>query len=78
MGGMDDMKNKANEYADKAKGARRQGQGQEQGDEGMQRPGQDAPQRSGGRIDEQAERGQGQSRQRMDQESNEDMQDDWS
>jgi hypothetical protein len=71
---MDDMKNKANEYADKAKGARRQGQGQEQGDEGMQRPGQDAQQRSG----EQAERGQGQSRQRMDQESNEDFQDDWS
>jgi hypothetical protein len=76
MGGMDDRKNKANDYAEKAKGARRQGS--EQPEEGMQRGGQESPERSGGRIDEQAERGQDQARRRMDQDSNDDLQDDWS
>lgn len=75
MGGMDDIRNKANEYAEKAKGARRQGS--EQADEGMQRAGQDAPERSG-RRDEQGQRGQDQARRRMGEDSNDEAQDDWS
>jgi hypothetical protein len=76
MGGMDDIRNKANEYAEKAKGARRQGS--EQADEGRQRAGQETPERSGGRLDEQAQRGQEQARRRMGEDSTDEPQDDWS
>lgn len=76
MGGMDDIRNKASEYAEKAKGARRQGS--EQAEEGTQRVGQEAPERSGGRFDEQAERGQEQARRRTGENSNDEPQDDWS
>ena len=76
MGGMDDIRNKANEYSEKAKGARRQGA--EQDEQGMRRGGQEAPERSGGRLDEHGQRGQEQGRQRMDQDSNDELQDDWS
>ncbi|MFG1809109.1 Rv0909 family putative TA system antitoxin [Streptomyces sp. NPDC049040] len=76
MGGMDDIRNKASEYAEKAKGARRQGS--EQADEGMQRAGRETSERSGGRHDEQAQRGQEQARRRMGDDSHDDAQDDWS
>lgn len=76
MGGMDDIRNKASEYADKAKGARRQGS--EQAEQGMQRPGQEDSERSGGRRDEQAQRGQEQARRRMGKDSMDEPQDDWS
>jgi hypothetical protein len=76
MGGMDDIRNKASEYADKAKGARRQGS--EQAEQGMQRPGQEDSERSGGRRDEQAQRGQEQARRRMGEDSMDEPQDDWS
>lgn len=76
MGGMEDMKDKANERAEKAKGARRQGS--EQADQSMQRVGQEASERSGGRFDEPAQRGQEQGRQRMDRDSNDEFEDDWS
>ncbi|NJP46194.1 hypothetical protein [Actinacidiphila epipremni] len=73
---MDDIRNKAGEYADKAKGARRQGS--EQAEQGMQRPGQEDSERSGGRRDEQAQRGQEQARRRMGEDSMDEPQDDWS
>ncbi|MGW5350008.1 antitoxin [Streptomyces sp. NPDC004031] len=76
MGGMDDMRNKANELGEKAKGARRQGS--EQAQEGMQRAGQEASERTGGRSDEQAQRGQEQARRRMGEDANDEPQDDWS
>ncbi|WUH93148.1 hypothetical protein OG900_25560 [Streptomyces sp. NBC_00433] len=75
MGGMDDIRNKASEYADKAKTARRQGS--EQADEGMQRAGREASERSGGRLDEPAQPGQERAR-RMGEDSNDEPQDDWS
>ncbi|NUS10865.1 MAG: antitoxin [Streptomyces sp.] len=73
---MDDIRNKASEYADKAKGARRQGA--DQADEGMERAGQEASERTGGRFDEQAQRGREQARRRMGEDSNDEIQDDWS
>jgi hypothetical protein len=76
MGGMDDMRNKADEIGEKAKGARRRGS--EQPEQGMRRGGEEASERSGGRLDEQSERGQEQGRQRMDQDANDELQDDWS
>ncbi|MFI0718991.1 antitoxin [Streptomyces sp. NPDC021224] len=73
---MDDMRNKANELGEKAKGARRQGS--EQAQEGMQRAGQEASERTGGRSDEQSRRGQEQARRRMGEDTNDEPQDDWS
>ena len=75
MGGMDDIRNKASEYAEKAKGARRQGS--EQAEEGMERSGQEFSERAGGR-DEQAQRGQERARRQMGEDSNDEAQDDWS
>ncbi|WP_329178344.1 hypothetical protein [Streptomyces sp. NBC_01477] len=76
MGGMDDIRNKAGEYAEKAKGARRQGS--EQADDSAQRAGQDASERSGGRLDESARSGQEQARRRVGDDSTDEAQDDWS
>ncbi|WP_031514320.1 antitoxin [Streptomyces sp. NRRL F-5123] len=76
MGGTDDIRNKASEYGEKAKGARRQGSDRAQ--EGAQRAGQEASERTGGRFDEQAQRGEEQARRRMGQDSNDEPQDDWS
>jgi hypothetical protein len=76
MSGMDDMRNKASERADKAKGARRQGS--ERAEQGMQRAGQEASERSGGRFDEQAQRGQDQARRRMGEDPADEHQDEWS
>lgn len=77
MGGMDDIRNKANEYGEKAKGARRQGS--EQAQEGMQRAGQEASERTGGRFDEQAQQGkEQQARRGRGEDSNDEPQDDWS
>ncbi|MFI0895953.1 antitoxin [Streptomyces sp. NPDC020983] len=76
MGGTDEIRNKAGDYADKAKGARRQGS--EKAQEGVDRAGQEASERTGGRFDEQVQRGQDQARRRMGEDANDEAQDDWS